>query len=208
MKRHGWLILALVASCGVAQTGDPPLRLCRAIGEDFRIGPFLSVAASLQQMGQEEAVARLKVWAKDGMNEDQVVVLCRMLFEKKEGGEFRRPMIGGADFFGSTSYGQWPLEPIAIHKGVPILITRGYSLGGWPEPSSAYLEYCVKNCQWGTVKFVEQDTDVLKKIIADFIKTSGWKKELRAEEQHFLMNQAEPPVGGDGKPAPEYDVRH
>jgi hypothetical protein len=197
MKRNALMIMALVACC-VAHAGELSLKDCMSIDEDFRIKPFLAAARELQQMGQDKAVKRLRDWAKGGANDDQVIILSRMLFEKKEGGEFRRPMIGGAVFLGGSSYDQWPMEPIALHKGVPILITRGYILDGKPEPSSTYLEYCVKNCQWSTVKFVEQDTDVLKKIIADFIKTSGWKEELTADEQHFLMNQAEPPVGGDG----------
>jgi hypothetical protein len=150
------------------------------------------VAASLQEMGQARAVGLLKKWGNSGMYEDQVVILCRMLFEKKEGGDFRRPMLGGASFLGDTSCDQWPAEPIAIHKGIPILITREYVLQGEPESSTAYLEYCLMNCQWSACQYAEQDAEGLKKIMADFVKTNDWKRALSAEDESFLRRQAEP----------------
>lgn len=53
----------------------------------------------------------------------------------------------------SARYEDWPLEPITLYKGLPILIVRGYTVGGRPEPPETYLEYCLKECKWRTTKY-------------------------------------------------------
>jgi hypothetical protein len=194
---------ALAGTKQSRQNSEQVLPLCGGIGHEFRIWPYLMEAKFLQDMGQEKAVERLRLLAKGDKRGRKVVSLCRMLFEKKKGGEFRRPSIGGAHFLGGSSYGDWPLEPIAIYKGIPILIATGYSLGGFPESNQQYLEYCVTNCQWAPVKFTEQGEGKVPEQIADFIKTVVWKRPLRSDEERFLMNQAEQPAGGDGNPAPQ-----
>lgn len=187
MKKIAIAILVLTV-IGTARAEELSLRRCQPIGKDFRIEPFLSVAKELQQLGQDKALARLRDWAKG--HQDQVIILTRMFFEKKGGGEIRPPMIGAPYFLGGTTYKEWPLAPIALYQGIPILITRGYALGGVPEPSEVYLDECLKDASWRRVNYTEADQTRLETIIEDFIKTANWKTPLSGDEERFLRRQA------------------
>jgi hypothetical protein len=199
MKKIAIAIIFLTI-CGAARAGDLSLKGCSPTWEDFRIEPYLAVAKGLQQLGQDKAVVRLRKWAKSRKNtEIPVIVLTRMLFEKKGGGEIRRPGIGGAAFLGGTNYEDWPVEPITLHQGIPILITQGYTLMGLAEPSEAYLDECLKNGIWRTVKYTEADHTRLEKIIEDFIRTTKWKQPLQADEESFLTKQAKETIPGNEK---------
>ncbi len=165
---------------------------CPPIGRDFRIAPYLELAAALQKEGRDKAVRRLRSWADSGKYEDQVVILCRMLFEAKQGKEFRRPLIGRAAFFGGTGSADWPLEPIDLHEGVPILITRGYALGGFPEPSARYLELCTGNCKWREAPYSVRPAGELKEIIAAWMARRNWPQALSEHDRAFFIGQAGP----------------
>jgi hypothetical protein len=186
------IAVLMLSALGLARAGEPSLHDCQPIGRDFRIGPYLTVAKELQQLGQERAVAKLREWARSRKSEDQVIILARMLFAKRAGGELRRPMIGEAMFLGGTGDSAWPLEPIALHRNVPILVTTGYALAGKAEPSVGYLEECVKNGGWRAVKYSEVDRSGLEEILADFIETTWWRKALTVDEEAFLRKQAGP----------------
>src|SRR5882672_7824012 len=79
---------------------------------DYKVDPYTRAAASLQSLGKDKACAKLLALAKtrsEKRDEDpkwyedlKVVILCRMLFSAKAGGEFRGPMIGGPSFLGNT----------------------------------------------------------------------------------------------------------
>jgi hypothetical protein len=91
-----------------------------------------------------------------------------MLFEAKVDGVFRRPMIGGAAFL-TGAYQDWPLEPITLFDGVPILIVRGYILRGKPESAAQYVAYCLANCRWSERRYVLATTAKLRQTIDRFI---------------------------------------
>lgn len=113
-----------------------------------------------------------------------------MLFEAKNEVEFRRPLIGGAAFFGKTDYPHWPLEPIDIYEGVPILVTYGYMLGGEPESSRAYVDFCVKNCKWRQDLYAVRTSDELKKIVAKWLTQRKWPAPLSDRDRAFFIDQA------------------
>ncbi len=144
MKKLAIAIIVLTV-LGAAHAEELSLKTCQPIGKGYRIGPYLAVAKGLQQFGQDKAVLKLRDWAKGCQAEDQVIILTRMLFEKKGGGEIRPPMIGGPELLGDTNYADWPAEPIALYEGIPILVTRGYILAGVPERSEDYLNECIKD---------------------------------------------------------------
>jgi hypothetical protein len=142
----------------------------------YKVNPYLRAAVALQGMGRERAVEHLRAWAAKG-DDDRFIVLCRMLFTARPGGEFRRPLLGAALFVGGdmlqatdSEYKNWPLEPIELVDGVPLLVTRGYALGGRAEPPSSYLAYCVKHCDWSTFRFraksPAQKAAALKKLMS------------------------------------------
>jgi hypothetical protein len=78
-------------------------------------------------------------------------------------------MIGGAVFVGGTSYRDWPLEPIVLFEGIPILVVKGYALGGHAETATAYLEYCLKKGRWRKENFVPADSSQLRALVNRFL---------------------------------------
>src|SRR5690349_20222773 len=80
--------------------------------EGYRIRHYLESAVDLQKLEPAQRAERLKALAADPKRASEVFPLCRMLFEAKPQGEFRRPMIGGASFIDGGDHADWPLEPI------------------------------------------------------------------------------------------------
>ncbi len=157
----------------------------------FRIQPYLRAVAKLQALPERERALRLEEWAKSGRHDEQVIVLCRMLFEAREGGQFRRPMLGAPVFVGETTDADWPLEPIAVFQDVPICVVRGYMLGGQAEPATAYLEYCLKSCRWTSRAYRELDDKTLEQRLDAFVKSNVWPRPLRASEIEFFKLQGD-----------------
>lgn len=114
-----------------------------------------------------------------------------MLFEAKNGAQYRPPGIGKAAFLGGTDNPNWPLEPIDIYEGVPILITYEYVLFGFPEPSVSYLDFCVKNCDWRQTRYSVRAHDELKGIVAKWLTSQKWPTPLTARDRAFFTDQAE-----------------
>jgi hypothetical protein len=155
----------------------------------YRVEPYLKAAIYLQNKGEQDAIALLKDFAANYTYENQIIVLCRMLFEKKENGEFRRPMIGGAVFFGATDYDDWLKEPIEIVDGIPFVITRGYFLGGLPESAAAYLEYCEDNCQWNELIYILPSQDEKEGALKKILELDKWIEPLSQYDVQFFMDQ-------------------
>ncbi len=171
MERKGILKrgLASLGLCALAACGGPePIDVFAFIGE-FRASRYLDLAVRIQRLESPAREAALRELAQDRRRASDVYPLCRMLFEAKEKGEFRRPMIGGAHFLGSTTYDDWPLEPITIFQGMPILVVTGYVLAGHPEPPGGYVEYCLKECRWKDTKFAPIEAATRREIVAKFI---------------------------------------
>jgi len=141
-------------------------------GDDFarsyRISHYLGLAAEFQTLALRDRADRLRAMAKDPSRFPDIFPLCRMLFEANAGGVFRRPLIGRASFLAGT-YQDWPLEPIALFEDIPILIVRGYSLGGKPESATQYVAYCLANCRRSDRKYTVPTTDRLRQTIDRFI---------------------------------------
>jgi hypothetical protein len=111
----------------------------------------------------------LRILAHHPRRSPEIFPLCRMLFEAKEGELFRRPALGGPWLVAHGSTPNWPLEPIAIFKGVPILVARGYTLLGHPESPPDYLEYCLKACKWREARYTPRSPHELQAIVEQFI---------------------------------------
>ncbi len=129
------MLLCLASTVSMIAQGeqDPLAELAKLECGSFRIDPCLRAAAKLQALGKDKALASLREAAKKRDRNFAVIVLCRILFTKKDDGEFRRPLIGGAFFFGGTSYSDWPLEPIALIDNTPFMVTRSYIIAGLPD---------------------------------------------------------------------------
>ncbi|MDX2080589.1 MAG: hypothetical protein SFU53_07380 [Terrimicrobiaceae bacterium] len=139
---------------------------------NYKVVPYVKMASYLQSLGRDHALSMLKKWAQSGEHEEQVIVLCRMLFEARRGHAFRRPALGAPIFYGANSptssnspndFSKWPLEPIAFVDEVPFLVVKSYEVGGLPqEKASAYLSYCIRQTNWSGRQFSNIDLQRMK----------------------------------------------
>jgi len=186
-----FLVFFGISISSVMANDNLSIASCPAIGWDFKIAPYLKLAQELQKSDHVVMVSKLREWAATNKYEDQVVILCRMLFASSSNKEFRRPRIGGAHFLGETDYKHWPLEPITIHKNVPILITYGYSLGGKAEPSLWYVNYCVNECEPSKIRYEIVEPKTVSAIINDWLAHQKWTEPLSKRDREFFTKQAE-----------------
>jgi hypothetical protein len=157
--------------------------------QNYKIHPYLKAAVELQNMGPGLAIQAMRSLTGNRVNDNKIIVLCRMLFETKIKSEFRRPHIGSAEFLGGTDYSDWPLEPIEIINGIPFLIVRGYSVAGKSELASSYLEYCIASCIWSTLRYELKSDAETRTAVNSLIASSKWKTQLSEEEIEWLFSQ-------------------
>ncbi len=167
-----------------------------SIYSGYKVDPYISTAANLQTLGKEGALKELRNLAREESNAEpqghdtgSIIVLCRLLFSKRNDSQFMRPGLGGAFFLGNTDYPDWPLEPIELVDGVPFCITRGYILGGaLPSPES-YLDYCIQECDWSKFRFKSLSSAEKRKALDHLLASKKWKARLDQSEHDFLSAQ-------------------
>jgi hypothetical protein len=165
------LLGVLIAPARVLRARERRRTSPRPFYEDFRISHYLQRASDIQALRSEEARAkRLRTLAGDPAAAGEIFPLCRMLFEERPDGFFRRPELGAAVFVDGDSVGNWPLEPIALYRDVPLLIVRGYALGGEPESPGDYLDYCLQGCRWRALRYAPVDSQTLGDVVERFIR--------------------------------------
>jgi hypothetical protein len=157
----------------------------------FRSTDVLAMCVELQRMRQEFAIDALMRMAvtEDTPSNLRTIVLCRMLFRPRDATRMREPLVGSPWFLGETNSDDWPLEPIHIWKGVPFMITWGYSLSGIAESAPQYLAYCIQNGVWNDEAFVIPARDQLKAIAEEFIQKGPWRRPLDEREKKFIRAQ-------------------
>lgn len=165
------------------------IKECKSIfTKDYRVDPYIRAAQVLQKMGKDEACRLLRAGAGGG--DVPVHDLCRLVFKAKKDSDFRRARIGAVGFLGGTDYADWPLDPFEVVDGVPFVITDGsYLLGGAPEQSEDYLEYCIKECEWNDTKFAPKSEKEKERALDTLLASKKWKKPLTATERDRLRAQ-------------------
>ena len=161
---------------------------------EYRVDPYIKAAAHLQGLGQDRAVEALFALAGStraslGDGDDEVMVLCRLLFVPRPGKPFRGPILGQPAFLGRTDASDWPLVPMDIVDGVPFCIVGGYMLAGTPELASQYLEYCVQECDWNSQTFTPKSSDEKQAAVEKLLASQKWKGGLDAQDKEYLEAQ-------------------
>jgi hypothetical protein len=159
--------------------------------QQYNVEPYIRAAVALQSLDRATALRRLHEMAQDPNADARVIVLCRMLFAPRLGGEFRGPLIGGALFLRDTSYSDWPLEPIEILDGIPFLVVTGYILAGQPEADKVYLRYAETHADWSTVRYTLKTAEQKREALEKFLASPKWKQPLDASDRKFLMDQVQ-----------------
>ena len=160
----------------------------------YRVDPCIQSAVLLQGVGQETALETMTTLANEERQEHKVIILCRMLFTARRGGEFRRPSIGELGLFGGTKSADWPLEPIELVRGIPFLVYAApYKLvAGFPEPGSWYLRYCIADCNWSGFRFVLKSEAEKAEALRELLACGKWRSPLVDHEVEWLSAQIEP----------------
>ncbi|AWM36053.1 hypothetical protein GobsT_61920 [Gemmata obscuriglobus] len=160
----------------------------------YRVAPYLHAAVLLQTVGEQVALETLTALAEDEDQGHKVIILCRMLFTARRGGEFRRPAIGVLGLYGGTEGADWPLEPIACVRGVPFLVYPApYKLlAGFPEPGSWYLRYCAASCAWSNVQFALKSDAEKAEALGELLACGKWRSPLADHEVEGLAAQTRP----------------
>jgi hypothetical protein len=189
------LILAMSIACGGgghASYGQGLLPLePEFIPEKFKSETYIRLAIELQALGREKAELRLHEIARSGYTLGRAIILSRMLFKKRPGEQFVRPLIGGALFMGGTDYSDWPLEPIELVDGVPFVISRGYFIAGRPENDDEYIRYCEAHADWSNFQYIVPTKQQEQAALARLLTSPKWKISLTDKERELLSRQIE-----------------
>ncbi len=156
---------------------------------NFKCKPYINLAIYVQSIEKTDAVLLLKEFSTSQQYEDEMIILTRMLFQSTTKKPLRRPYIGGASFFGNTDYKDWQNEPIEIVNGIPFLITRGYSLGGYPESSLDYLLYCISNGEWNSIIYSIKTEEEMKSSLNLLLISEKWHSKISSFDKVFFENQ-------------------
>jgi len=157
---------------------------------DYRSEEYITAAFRLQALDHKAAAQLLMFMARSSPSDgDAVFILCRMLFTNRPAAQFRRPMIGGGQFFGDTDYADWPLEPIEIVDGVPFLISRRGLLAGFAEPNTSYLQYCLQECDRNNFRFTPKTAGQKAAALNKLLASPKWRRPLNESERKFLADQ-------------------
>ncbi len=175
----------------------------------YRIQSFVKAAAALQALPEAERTAQLSAWAGEregkewkGPVDDQVIRLCRMLFERKPEGEWRPSHYGAPHFVGqgmlmfisaAEAQSRWPDEPFVFFEGVPFdVVSRGYMVAGAVENAANYLDYCLKTARWTTRDYSKINTDDLPAVLARLLEKYPWPETLTEHDRRYLADQIKP----------------
>jgi hypothetical protein len=156
--------------------------------KSYRADPFIQTAVALQGMGRKRAIRRLRA-LRGASHADNAIVLCRLLFARSDGHDFRAPLLGAPSFFGGSSVMDWPNCPIEIVNGVPFLITWGYQLHGQSEPLDSYLTYCENHCEWRRETFALCNDADKRGALEKLLVSTKWKVALHANDREFFQSQ-------------------
>ncbi|MCX5661054.1 MAG: hypothetical protein NTW19_15305 [Planctomycetota bacterium] len=179
--------------------------------DDYHIDDHIEAAMRLQAFGKAEAIKILeRMAARRGTRSHvrqkpvasgplevveeikgiDLLVLCRMLFAKREGKEFRAQH--GLECIGGTTISDWPLAPAAIIDGVPFRIGEPCAtIGGRPAEDSAYVNYCVANCDWSAYRFTPKTHDEMAAALRKLLDSPPLRGTLANSERDYLARQIE-----------------
>jgi hypothetical protein len=107
-----------------------------------------------------------------------ICFLCRLVFMPSNSTEVLRPPGLGAASLVSRELKEadWPCLPFSIVNDVPLSITGGYTLQGWPEASEQYLSYCMSNGVFRTQPFPVSSIITASNALAQVLASPAWKR--------------------------------
>jgi hypothetical protein len=184
--------------------GWPDYRVLPGPGDwpsHYVVDPYIQAAAELQARPAKEAVALLLGAASrhqdrftNGDLDERTTILCRMLFSAKPENKPHYPGSFLCLYLGGTSGTDWPLAPIELVDGVPMVIAQPtpFINGRLPEEAQSYVRYCVANCDWNPLRYTPKTAAEKSAALAKLLASPKWRRPLDAGEQEFLSAQIRP----------------
>lgn len=112
--------------------------------EDYNPETVIEAVNALQPQGKQKALESIKTYLghKEASNDALGLFwVLRVLFEVPPEQGFPPVRLGQPDISPPSSPQALPRFPIVVIHDVPLLVIRGYVLGGFPEPVDAHLAY-------------------------------------------------------------------
>lgn len=164
------------------------------IGEicEFSIQPYLQVARDLQQLPEVERVRQLAKWARVESLSVPVMLLCRMLIERRDGSPLRAPRLGSPLFVLEGSNEDFPDSPFLFCGGIPFHVVAGYGMGG-EEPAIEYLKYALSVGKWRQIAYDVVKEETLNEIAKEFIGRYKARDRKNVHFEKWIMSQVGPP---------------
>lgn len=118
-------------------------------GGSYYCGAMVRAVNALRRLGKEQAIEILRTFLKENgpyaapEQHQKLLLVCRLLFVNPDGWKY--PTLGQPEPEIDWKVGeQLPVFPMALSQGVPFLLLRGYSSGGY---TSDTVEKCVELCK-------------------------------------------------------------
>lgn len=110
-------------------------------GRTYQCGEMVQVVNHLRQLGRDKSLAALRGYITGSVENEKVLVICRLLFVNPKGWE--PPGLGmPIPAVNEAVVKKFPLFPLGLSSGVPFLLTKGYELDGRAESAIACLKLC------------------------------------------------------------------
>ncbi len=112
--------------------------------EDYNPDRVIEAVNALQPQGKEQALASIKAYLArraSGHDATGLFWVLRVLFDVPAGQGLPPVRLGQPDISPPPSPEALPRFPIVLVQDVPLLVVRGYLLGGFPEPVDAHVTY-------------------------------------------------------------------
>jgi len=173
-----------------------------AFGDKATADYIAKALAAMAPEKRSEGLRELeKKYRPEGELDEQVIILCRMLFEAAPGHEFRGPTHArtpGKAWYYLAGYHS-PLDPIALSNGIPFQVARfdlASDMGMYmlplesPERGVDYLEYCLTEARWSSVRYDPTvDKATMQKALDALADTISPAKSLGPADTKQLADQ-------------------
>jgi hypothetical protein len=192
--------LTLLCSKGLALDTNAIALLTKAPtidGDSYRCGDMVRAVNSLRRLGKQEALAVLRnhLHQNDRYSSSgqywKLHLVCRLLFVNPQGWRF--PRLGHPEPEIDWDIGEHlPHFPMADSNGVPFLLIRGYSTGGFTSDTP---EKTIELCEGFSLLSADLSETGYEKAARDLIKSEMFQKlytslQGRKEATDMLLVQA------------------
>lgn len=160
----------------------------------FRAKAALAVAEKLHGRGRDETISAIGGLGKLREDKTTAIVLCRLVFEKKEGSPpFAGNQEGLEEYVGKIPPEDWPDSPISIIDGTPIYVRKMLLYSGPNDPK--FPEKCSKwfseTWAWRKTPVQARTGDERRRAVRKLIDSTKWREPLSEWDLRFLRDQAE-----------------